>query len=221
MNAAPIALLTLMCAALPSVRVAAQGVGGQARPNGPIPVWIDTDPAVGVKDRDVDDGFALVQAFNSPEVAVRGVSVVFGNAPLPEGWLIGGRIVERFGAAGLKAYRGAASAAERGTETDASRALTAALRAEPLVVLALGPATNVATVLVNHPELAPRIVRIVAVAGRRWNSTAWPRLRPVPDSAHRCGTMGLPRTGDHTSQISNACLSDVSGSRRGTNSWAT
>ena len=35
-------------------------------------VWIDADPAVGVKDRDVDDGFAMVQAFNSPEIAVRG-----------------------------------------------------------------------------------------------------------------------------------------------------
>jgi pyrimidine-specific ribonucleoside hydrolase len=132
-----------------------------------VPVWIDTDPAVGVKDRDVDDGFALVQAFNSPEIAVRGVSVVFGNAPLAQAWPIGRRIVQRFGARGLTAYRGAASAAERGTETAASRALAAALRADPLVVFVLGPATNVATVLTNHPDLAPRIVRIVAVAGRR------------------------------------------------------
>jgi inosine-uridine nucleoside N-ribohydrolase len=133
----------------------------------PVPVWIDTDPAVGVKERDVDDGFALVQAFNSPEIAVRGVSVVFGNAPLVQAWPIGQRIVQRFGPDGLMAYRGAASAGERGTETAASRALAAALRAEPLVVFVLGPATNVATVLANHPELAPRVVRIVAVAGRR------------------------------------------------------
>lgn len=139
-----------------------QTAGGQ-----PVPVWIDADPAVGVKDRDVDDGFALVQAFNSPEIAVRGVSIVFGNAPLAQAWPIGRRIVERFGTHGLTAYRGAASADERGTETAASRALAAALRAEPLVVLVLGPATNVATVLLNHPDLAPRIVRIVAVAGRR------------------------------------------------------
>jgi inosine-uridine nucleoside N-ribohydrolase len=133
----------------------------------PVPVWIDTDPAVGIKDRDVDDGFALVQAFNSPEIVVRGVSVVFGNAPLAQAWPIGRRIVQRFGPRGLAAYRGAASAEERGTETAASRALAAALRVEPLVVFVLGPATNVATVLANHPELAPRVVRVVAVAGRR------------------------------------------------------
>lgn len=136
-------------------------------PSAPIPVWIDTDPAVGVKDRDVDDGLALVQAFNSPEIAVRGVSVVFGNAPLKRAWPIGRRIVQRYGPTGLHAYSGAASAPELGTETRASRALAAALKAEPLVVLVLGPATNVATVLKNHPELGSRIVRLVAVAGRR------------------------------------------------------
>ena len=28
------------------------------------PVWIDTDPAIGEPERDVDDGLALVQAFH-------------------------------------------------------------------------------------------------------------------------------------------------------------
>jgi inosine-uridine nucleoside N-ribohydrolase len=146
-------------AAAPSQRVAAQGAA--------VPVWIDTDPAVGVADRDVDDGFALLQAFHSPELALRGVSVVFGNAPLVQAWPIGLRIVGGFGPRGVRAYRGAATAADLGVETAATRALTAALRREPLVVLVLGPATNVATVLKNQPGLASRIVRIVAVAGRR------------------------------------------------------
>ena len=133
----------------------------------PLPVWIDTDPAVGVADRDVDDGFALLQAFHSPEIVVRGVSVVFGNAPLAQAWPIGLRIVGRFGPPGVRAYRGAAKASELGVETAATRALAASLRREPLVVLVLGPATNVATVLKNHPELRDRMVRVVAVAGRR------------------------------------------------------
>jgi inosine-uridine nucleoside N-ribohydrolase len=64
-------------------------------------------------------------------------------------------------------FAGAAGAVELGTESEASRALAAALRSAPLTVLALGPATNVATVLKRHPELASRIDRIVAVAGRR------------------------------------------------------
>jgi pyrimidine-specific ribonucleoside hydrolase len=133
----------------------------------PAAVWIDADTAVGVPDRDVDDGIALLQAFHSPELQIRGVSIVFGNAPLQQAWPIGDTMVRRFGPKGLRAYRGAAGAAALGVETDASRALAGALARERLTILMLGPATNVATVLQNHPDLAARIERIVAVAGRR------------------------------------------------------
>ena len=33
-------------------------------------VWIDTDPSIGVPLHEADDGFALVQAFHSPEVRI-------------------------------------------------------------------------------------------------------------------------------------------------------
>ena len=130
-------------------------------------VWIDTDPAIGEPERDVDDGVALVQAFHSPELDIRGVSVVFGNAALDRGLPIARRLVADYGPAGLGVFSGAAEAADIARETDASRALAAALRAAPLTILALGPATNVATVLSKHPELASRITRVIAVAGRR------------------------------------------------------
>jgi pyrimidine-specific ribonucleoside hydrolase len=130
-------------------------------------VWIDTDPSVARGGHEVDDGFALIQAFHSPALAIRGVSVVFGNAPLAEAFPIGQRLVHDFGPPDLPVYRGAASAQQRGVETGASRALAAALRREELVVIVLGPATNVATVLQLHPELGHQIKQIVAVAGRR------------------------------------------------------
>src|SRR6185295_18269982 len=144
--------ITLVAAMLAAIAAAAR-VSPMAAAQGttPVPVWIDTDPAVGVADRDVDDGFALLQAFRSPEIVVRGVSVVFGNAPLAQAWPIGLRIVGRFGPPSVRAYRGAAKAADLGTENAATRALAAALRREPLVILVLGPATNLATVLKNHP----------------------------------------------------------------------
>jgi inosine-uridine nucleoside N-ribohydrolase len=131
------------------------------------PVWIDTDPAIGEPERDVDDGVALVQAFHSPELEIRGVSVVFGNAPLDRGLPIARRLVSEFGPQGLKVFSGAAQASDLSKETDASRALAAALRAGALTILALGPATNVATALAKHPELASRVTRVIAVAGRR------------------------------------------------------
>ena len=133
----------------------------------PVAVWIDTDPAIGEPERDVDDGLALVQAFHSPELDIRGVSVVFGNAPLDRGLPIARRLVSDFGPPGLHVVSGAGKASDRSKDTEASRALAAALRAKPLTILALGPVTNIATVLEKHPDLASRITRVIAVAGRR------------------------------------------------------
>ncbi len=133
----------------------------------PRPVWIDTDPSVVGGGKEVDDGFALIQAFNSRELAIRGVSVVFGNADFQTAWPNGQEIVQRFGPKGLKIYAGADSAAKLGVETEATRALAAALKRERLVILALGPITNIATVIKNHPELHKQIIEVIAVAGRR------------------------------------------------------
>src|SRR5262245_58666785 len=147
--------------------VAAVLTMAQAAPSR-VAVWIDTDPAIGEPERDVDDGLALVQAFHSPELDIRGVSVVFGNAPLDRGLPIAQRLVHDFGPHALKVFGGAAAATDRSHETDASRALAAALRTgPPLTILALGPVTNIATVLAKHPELSSRITRLIAVAGRR------------------------------------------------------
>jgi len=130
-------------------------------------VWIDTDPSVQGGAHEVDDGFALLQAYHSNELKIKGISVVFGNAPLVTGLSIARQIVERLGPKDMAVYAGAAGAGELGTETAASRALAGALQSQKLTILALGPATNVATVLRNHPELARRIERVIAVAGRR------------------------------------------------------
>jgi pyrimidine-specific ribonucleoside hydrolase len=132
-----------------------------------IPVWIDSDPSVERGGHEVDDGFALIEAFHSPELEIRGVSIVFGNAPLVKAWPIGKEIVERFGPGGLRVYRGAAGAEDLGKPTDASEALAEALSHGPLNILAIGPVTNVGTVLKLHPELAKNVERVVAVAGRR------------------------------------------------------
>jgi pyrimidine-specific ribonucleoside hydrolase len=147
-----------------SIDVAALVVSGQPRAQA---VWIDTDPAVGEPERDVDDGLALVQAFHSPEIEIRGISVVFGNAPLDRAVPIARTIAERFGPDRLQVFAGAASDNDLGRETEAGRALAAALAREPLSILALGPATNVASLVQARPDLRTRIQRIVAVAGRR------------------------------------------------------
>jgi inosine-uridine nucleoside N-ribohydrolase len=140
---------------------------GRERARPPRPVWIDTDPAVGQPGADVDDGFAILQALGSPELRIVGLSTVFGNTSRPAADRIAAELLALAGAGELPVHSGADNAAQLGRPTAASHALCAALEREPLTVLALGPLTNLATVLATRPELAARITQLVFVGGRR------------------------------------------------------
>src|SRR4051812_41513428 len=61
-------------------------------------VWIDTDISMGSPIREVDDGYALVLAFHSPEIQIAGLSTSYGNAPLDATTRIARDFVRRFGA---------------------------------------------------------------------------------------------------------------------------
>ena len=137
----------------------------QAQP--PKRVWIDTDPSVAPGGHEVDDGIALLQAFASPELDIRGISIVFGNADLSTASRIGKEIVRKFGPKSATVHAGASSRKDLGKETAASAALKRELERGPLTVIALGPVTNIATVVRNHPMLAARIENVIVVAGRR------------------------------------------------------
>lgn len=143
------------------------GLGISTAVSAPLPVWIDTDPSAAPGGHEVDDAVALVQAFGSPELGIRGVSITYGNADLPTASEIGRRIVHDFGPRQLPVFDGAGGPGDLGKDTAAASAIASALRKQRLTILALGPVTNVATVVKNHPELAGQIVEIIAVAGRK------------------------------------------------------
>lgn len=132
-------------------------------------VWIDTDPSISVPFHEADDGFALIQAFNSPELRIRGISTTYGNAGLPTTTRIARDMAGRFGGvAGLTAhsvFAGAASAHDPGKPSAACEALRDAIAERPLTYLALAPLTNLATLLIRHPEAARRIQRVIAHRG--------------------------------------------------------
>lgn len=130
-------------------------------------IWIDTDIAIGKWGRDVDDGLALIMALRSPKVDIEGISLV---SDVEYGYKITSRLLEWYGdGKNIPVYKGASNCSGLPLANAATMALTQALRTEKMTIIALGPVTNIATVLQLHPELVWQIKRIVWCAGRRPN----------------------------------------------------
>ena len=144
-------------------------------------VWIDTDPSIGAPWREVDDAFALVLAFHSPELRIAGISTTYGNVGVRRTTTVARDLVRRFGGrAQVKegdVYAGASAPAEIDSRSPASEALAQALGRERLTYIALGPLTNLAAFLQLHPTLANRIERVVFVGGMSPGYT--PRFGPT------------------------------------------
>jgi pyrimidine-specific ribonucleoside hydrolase len=144
----------------------------------PQRIWFDTDIMMGLPERaprEIDDGVTLIMALAQENIEIAGITLV---TEVDYGKEITEEILERYAPErNIPVYKGSPEANDLGTETDASKALAEALRKEKMAILALGPATNVATVLKNHPELAEQITEISFCAGRTTGYPFQPGLR--------------------------------------------
>lgn len=135
----------------------------------PRRVWFDTDIMIGLPERaprEVDDGVTLIMALRQADkIELAGISTV---TYVDYGYDVTQKILGWYNRTGktIPVYKGSQNGANTGVETDASRAIAEALRKEKLAILALGPVTNVATVVKNHPELVPKIEEVIVCAGR-------------------------------------------------------
>ncbi len=143
-------------------------LGGVAQAS--VRVWIDTDPAIGAPWREVDDAFALVLAFHSPEIEIAGLSSTYGNAGLLRTTTVARQLAQRFGSAAAvteqNVHAGARSPRDGAKGTAATEALARALHEKRLTYIALGPLTNLAAFLRLQPELSHRIERVIIVGGQ-------------------------------------------------------
>ncbi len=150
-----------------------------------IPLLIDTDPGV-------DDALALLLAFNAPDHEVVGLTVAAGNVGLRHTVANALKLCEVAGRADLPVFAGCAAPllhsapdaayvhgedgfgdvgyepAQRAAETE--HAALAILRlshqhAGRLLLVALGPLTNLALALRLDPTLPARVARLVVMGG--------------------------------------------------------
>ena len=156
------ALALVIAASMAGCRRAAD----QAPADGRTPVWLDLSPSYGEPARDPGDAMALLQAYGSGRLSVRGVSVTFGNVPLERGFPVAQELMKRLDTGLLRPWRGPSTPEERAAPTEATELLTEAMGKQRLTIVALGPVTTVASVLLRKPALGTRIERVVIVGGR-------------------------------------------------------
>lgn len=115
--------------------------------------------------REVDDGVTLIMALRQPSIELVGISLI---TVVEYGEEVTQKLLKWYNQTGkdIPVYKGSDSANDVGVENDATRALAAALEKEKLTILAIGPTTNVATVLKNRPDLASQIEEIAFCIGR-------------------------------------------------------
>lgn len=150
-------------------------------------VIIDADPGL-------DDAAAILMALASPEIDVLGVSIVAGNVPLQDTVANACKIVGISGRTDVPVYAGAAGPLVREqvfgkyakigafgddlvarggitpSEENAVRfivrsAREAAEAGEAITICAIGPMTNLALALIQHPDVARGIRQIVSMGG--------------------------------------------------------
>lgn len=128
-------------------------------------VWIDTDILTGKFKKDVDDALALVMALRDTSIEIVGISTV-QNAVYSE--KVTKKLLSWYAPnSHISVFKGADGSKDAGKETDASKAIIAALENGKLHILALGPVTNVATVLDQRKDLHSNIGSITFCAGRK------------------------------------------------------
>jgi inosine-uridine nucleoside N-ribohydrolase len=154
-----------------------------ARAAGPakVPILLDTDLG-----SDIDDAFALALVLASPELDLRGVTTV-GTDAEDRAWMVC-RLLTAVGRRQIPVAWGRApqpkediegqiqyrrhpavifNRTSRPIKAAATEFLYSRLKAEPgkLTVVALGPLTNIARLLAEHPDCKPWIKRIVLMGG--------------------------------------------------------
>lgn len=156
-------------------------------PDSRVPLIIDTDLSMGELGSEIDDGLALAVAIDEPRVDLLAVSCVHGNTDVETVSALTRDYLQRAGREDIPVYPGAAAPLRRGVRSPASPTPSASaahaellarngsaadaidrlvrMRPGEVVVLAIGPLTNVAEVLARSPELAALIRELVVMGG--------------------------------------------------------
>jgi len=148
----------------------------------PARVLVDTDPAIGVSLRDVDDALAIMYLLARPDaIDVLGITPVFGNAALATTARKTHEVLRAAGRDDVAVRPGASGKGHLGKPTPASRLLIETVCSRPgeVTVLAIGPLTNLATAMVLDAGFARDVRSVVVMGGSLDAGMGVPFLSPL------------------------------------------
>lgn len=182
-----------------------------------IPVIIDTDPGH-------DDAIALMMALSSDRLDIRGLTIVAGNNTIDNTTNNALKILEHFGR-DIKVYKGAErpmvqilevpedihgksgldgttlkETTRKAEDINAVEYLEKELSAseERVTIIAIGPLTNIGTLLASAPELRDKIREICIMGGAALGGNKTPtsefNIWQDPEAAHIVFSSGIPVT---------------------------
>lgn len=132
------------------------------------------EPTKGIP-ADIDDAYAIVNALRSQQLKVAGITTVFGNTQLEAANHSLKTILELSGNEHIP-WKSGATRASQSQEIcpvgakDAADFIAAQLSHSPAYILAIGPLTNIACLLMTHTEIASQIKEILVVMGQSVNT---------------------------------------------------
>jgi len=152
-------------------------------------VYVDTDISLGTPGAEIDDGAALILLLASRKTDVQAVGTVFGNTSLDEVVQNAGRLLSFMDAESIPLGKGAAVPLLEDPDLfedwkngygrtppwelpqqplpGATDLLIECVRSseEPMILLALGPLTNLAAAVTTAPDIASRVGEVVLMGG--------------------------------------------------------
>ncbi|MFX1496227.1 MAG: nucleoside hydrolase [Promethearchaeota archaeon] len=129
---------------------------------------VDCDPGLGRRAAEVDDGLAIFLMLNNPEIFdIIGITTVFGNTPVEMGYKLVRRYLKLANKTEIPNFLGATSKYILGKLTEASKFIINKIQEleNEIILLALGPLTNIATVFKLFPNLITKIKKIIFLGG--------------------------------------------------------
>jgi len=129
-------------------------------------VIIDSDPAIGVRFRDIDDGLAILFLLASPEVTLEGITVNFGNVKAPLGYRVAQEVL-KVAQREIPVYLGAQSKHDLGKPNPAVDFMLETVNKNPgeISLLAVAPLTNVATAMMLDKTFARNLRELIIMGG--------------------------------------------------------